>query len=354
MENKLKRLIKSLHSKGLDAAIVKSHENLGYLTGAGSGHEGLLFVTPKECYFIAMPDYYDQIRHEIHVETLRSTKPFQTLLELFKKLKVRKCGFEEDVWTVSGYERLKHVSRKMHLVPIASLFRNLREIKWKDEIDIIRRASLISSYGFDFILPYLRHGIEEREVVIKLEHFLKSLGAESFPYPIVVASGERSAWPMWAASHKKVRKGDMVLLRWGVTFKGYCAELSRTVFIGKATERQRDIFRSVFSAQERVLGAIRPNMKCSLLDKTARSYLQEKGYANYFTNGLGHGVGRSLTENPDISEHSDEKVKPGMVLSVAPAVYIPGYGGACLQDMVHVTRDGNELLTKASKELMEL
>lgn len=353
MENKLKKLSRALQGKGLDAALIKSSENLGYLTGIG-GIEGILFVSAKETYFIASPDYYDQARHEIHMETLRSMNIHQTVQDLFKKLRTRKCGFEEDAWTVSQLEHLKHSCKKTQLIPFSHHFKNLREIKWKEELDILRRAAQIAGYGFEFILPYLRHGIEEREVVIKLEHFLKSLGAESFPYPIVVASGERSAWPMWAASHKKVRKGDMVLLRWGVMYKGYCAELSRTVFIGKATERQRDIFRSVFSAQERALGAIRPHMKCMLLDKTARSYLQEKGYANYFLNGLGHGIGRRLVENPDISANSQDKLRPGMVLSLSPAIYIPGYGGACLQDVVHVTKDGSEVLTKASKELMEL
>lgn len=353
MENKLKRLLRAIQNKGLDSAILKNTENLGYFTGAANP-DGLLFVTSKSSFFIAAPDYYDQLRHEIHIETLRSANFNQTLLELSKKLKIKKCGFEEDVWSVGSFEKLKRALRRTNFLPHSALFQGLREIKVKEELDILRRAANIATYGYEFILPYLRHGIEEREVVIKLEHFLKSLGAQSFPYPIVIASGERAAWPMWAASHKKVRKGDMVLLRWAVVYKGYVAGLSRTVFVGKATERQRDILRSVSSAQERALGAIRPNMKCNILDKTARSYIQEKGYGAYFTSGLGHGVGRSLRENPDISEQSQDKLRPGMVLSIAPSVYIPGHGGACVQDIVHVTRDGSEVLTKASKELIEL
>lgn len=353
MENKLKRLTKSLQNRGLDSAVLKGAENLGYFTGAANP-EGLLAVTQKGSYFIASPDYYDQLRHEIHIETIRSTNFHATLLDISKKIKMKKCAFEEDVWSVGGFEKLKRVMRKTVFHPLTALFKTLREIKAKEELDVLRRAANIATYGYEFILPYLRHGIEEREVVIKLEHFLKSLGAQSFPFPIVIASGERAAWPMWAASHKKVRKGDMVLLRWAVVYKGYVSGLSRTVFVGKATERQRDILRSVSSAQERALGAIRPNMKCAILDKTARSYIQEKGYGGYFTSGLGHGMGRSLRENPDISAQSDGKLKPGMVLSIAPSVYIPGYGGACVQDTVHVTRDGSEVLTKASKELIEL
>ncbi len=353
MENKLKRLAKALQNKGIDSAIIKNAENLGFLTGAGSP-EGILVVTQKGSFFITGPDYYDQLRHEIHIETLRSTNFNQTLLDLSKKVRIKKCAFEEDVWPVGSFEKLKRVLRRTSFLPLAALFKSLREIKTKEELDILRRAANIATYGYEFILPYLRHGIEEREVVIKLEHFLKSLGAQSFPYPIVIASGERAAWPMWAASHKKVRKGDMVLLRWAVVYKGYVAGLSRTVFVGKATERQRDILRSVSSAQERALGAIRPNMKCNILDKTARSYIEEKGYGTYFASRLGHGVGRSLHENPDISAVSEDKLKPGMTLSIAPSVYIPGYGGACVQDIVHVTRDGSEVLTKASKELIEL
>ncbi|MBI5747674.1 MAG: aminopeptidase P family protein, partial [Nitrospinae bacterium] len=185
----------------------------------------------------------------------------------------------------------------------------------------------------------------ENEIAIEMEYQLRKEGAEGIPFDIIVASGERGALPHGIASDKIIKDGELVILDFGSRYMGYNSDCTRTLSVGRLDERQKDIYSIVLDAQREAIKSIKPGLKASEIDSKARQFIIEKGYGENFGHSTGHGVGLEVHENPRIAEGQDDIIKEGMVFTVEPGIYIHGWGGVRIEDMVLVTKEGCEVLT---------
>jgi len=215
-------------------------------------------------------------------------------------------------------------------------------------------AARIADKAFNRICKLIKPGITERDIALELEFYMKKLGATSTSFTSIVASGERSALPHGTATDKKIKEGEFLTLDFGCVYNGYCSDMTRTVVIGKANERQREIYSVVLEAQEKALKYIKPGVKGCDVDRVARDIIKEKGFGQYFGHGLGHSLGLEIHESPRLSPTSNDILQEGMVVTDEPGIYIPDFGGVRIEDLVLVTATGFEVLSNSPKELIEL
>jgi Xaa-Pro aminopeptidase len=229
--------------------------------------------------------------------------------------------------------------------PIVS---ELRMVKDADELKRMADAAALGNRVFHAILSHIQSGVPETEIAASLEFFARSMGAEGMSFETIVASGPRSALPHGRASSHKTPRNGFVTLDFGVILKGYCSDMTRTVFLGQPTRRERFTYDSVLEAQQAAVAAVKPGVSCGEVDEAARSVLRKAGLAEYFTHSTGHGVGLEIHEAPRIAADQSQSLLPGMVVTIEPGVYIAGQFGVRIEDMVVVTREGGQVLTQAS------
>lgn len=183
---------------------------------------------------------------------------------------------------------------------------------------------------------------------------MRSMGAENASFETIVASGQRSSMPHGRASEKKLRKGDFVTLDFGCLYQGYASDITRTIVLGKATERQKNIYGIVLAAQKTACKAVKPGMPCNRLDSVARDMIMKAGFGDNFGHGLGHGIGMLVHDRPAVSPQSNDILEPGMIVTIEPGIYISNWGGVRIEDDVLVTANGGQILSKSPKDLLEL
>ena len=219
----------------------------------------------------------------------------------------------------------------------------------------IRAAAELAQEALAEVLPQIRVGQMELEIAAALESALRRRGSEWHPFPTIVASGARAALPHARSSEKRVARGEWLLLDFGACVDGYCADLTRTVIVGgRADERQRTVYEVVKAAQERALGGLRPGMTGREADALARDLIAARGFGESFGHSLGHGLGLEVHEAPRLAPTAEAPLAPGVVVTVEPGVYLPGWGGVRLEDDIHLTADGPEKLSDCRTELLEL
>ena len=233
--------------------------------------------------------------------------------------------------------------------PLAEpLVRNLRLIKDQDELGLMKQAARLGVDLFHELLPQLEPGMPETTVAALLEQSARTRGAEGMSFETIVASGPRSALPHGRATAQRLPRKGFLTLDFGVILKGYCSDMTRTVFLGQPTRRERFTYDSVLEAQQAAVAAVKPGVSCGEVDEAARSVLRKAGLAEYFTHSTGHGVGLEIHEAPRIAADQSQFLLPGMVVTIEPGVYIAGQFGVRIEDMVVVTREGGKVLTPAS------
>lgn len=350
MSIRLEKLRHRLRTLKCDAIIVSNITNVRYLTGF-TGTAGLVVVTPVEAWFFTDFRYEAQAGEEI--------EGFKVLIEkrgLLRAaaMRIRRRGFdaaalETHCVTVDQREELSGIAPKVTWISGKRVIEKLREVKDTDEIATLRRAIEITDCALAEVLHDLRPGVTEREVALLLEETLVNLGADGKSFETIIASGVRSAMPHGVASHKKLEKGDLVTIDFGGKYQGYCADLTRTVCLGRSTSEQRRLYSLVRTAQLRAEDGLRSGVSGKCVDGIARDYLRESGYGKEFGHGLGHGVGLDIHEAPRLSEKANQKLPSGSVVTVEPGVYLPNFGGVRIEDVAVVQADGCEILTRAPK-----
>lgn len=359
MTLRLQKLREQLRAREVTAALVLDPVNVGYLSGF-RGSTAALVVTPERALFITDSRYTLQAQRECpgfdFSITPASSSYLETIAEEAKKLGLAQLGIEGDYLTVSQYDNLKEKLEGVELKPLTELVLALRRVKDAEEIAAIRSACAIVDRAFDFLLTggVLRPGVSERDVAIELEYFMKKQGSEKEAFDTIVASGARSALPHGRASEKLLEAGDFITFDYGARVGGYHSDLTRTVVLGEADDRQREVYDVVLRAQLAGLGAIRAGAEGKAVDGAAREVIAAAGHGEHFGHGLGHGLGRLCHDHPGLSQRVDLKLEAGMVLTVEPGVYVEGWGGVRIEDDVVVTEDGCELLTHAPKHLIEV
>lgn len=353
MEARINQLRTVLQDKGLGAILISKPENRRYISGF-TGSTGYALITQEEAIFITDFRYTEQATSQCKgykIVEFSRTKP---ITDVLKELEISRIGIEEDFVSYGQYldytEKLDYVQ----LVPLKGAITKLRSIKSAEEIEYIQTAASIADEAFTHILTFIKPGMTETEVALELEVFMKRKGATGVSFESIVASGKRSSLPHGVASNKVIEAGDLITLDFGCIYKGYCSDMTRSFVLGQATEKQKEIYNVVLEAQETALKAVAPGLKGSQLDQIARDIIQEKGYGEYFGHGLGHGVGLEVHELPHVNSQGEALMEPGMIITIEPGVYIPDYGGVRIEDLVVVTENGYQVLSKSTKELIEL
>ena len=351
-QKRLDGLRRAVSEMGVGAFLVTGLPNVSYLTGF-TGSSGYVFVTAGKAVFITDFRYKSQSAEEVKGYDIVIQKGRWTddVASLVGDLNVKKLGFEGRHVSFETHAALSSTLKGVELVPSRDAVERLRLIKDDDELRRIKEAISRAERGFEENRSMVSAGVSEREAALGLEFNIRKGGSLKVPFDIIVASGYRAALPHGIASDKSIKDGDTVVVDFGGEADGYQSDITRSAVIGKPDGRQADIYRIVAEAQQRAIDAVRPGVPCKDVDLAARGYIASKGYGDYFGHGLGHGVGLEVHEAPSVSPMGEDTVKPGMVFTIEPGIYIPDWGGFRIEDMVLVTEDGCEVLTSLPKDI---
>lgn len=330
-------------------------ENLRYLTGF-TGSSGAAVITASKALFVTDFRYVDQVKLECPGWEIVRQGPVMadTLAEVVRGLGEERVGFEREHATFAAYEDLSTRLRGFEMVPVGPIVERAREIKEESEIDLIRQAAALTDKTLSDVLPLLKPGVAERDIALEIEYRMRKLGADAPAFPSIVASGVRGAMPHGRASDKRLAAGEFVTIDMGAMVKGYASDLTRTFAISSVTEEQRKVYDLVLEAQEKSLAAVRPGRTGKEVDAVARDIIAAAGHGEHFGHGLGHSLGLAVHEAPRLAPLSDRVLEPGHVVTVEPGVYVTGWGGVRIEDLVVVRPDGPEVLSKFPKKLVIL
>lgn len=341
-----------LERAGVDAVIFFGLANVRYLAGF-TGSDGALVVSRENGWFLTDSRYTTQASIEVAGLEIREYRgKIEGVASLLKEARFAKVGFDAEQTSVSLFRSLSEALPEAEFIPLGSELDDLRLRKDRAEVELLEQSASIASAAFLDILGQIRPGAVERELALALEFAMKRGGAEEKSFDFIVASGIRGALPHGKGSDRCIENGELVTFDFGAVYQGYHSDETVTVAVGEPDARQREVYGIVKDAHDRALAAVKPGIALRELDRLARGHIEEKGYGSFFGHGLGHGVGLDVHEKPVVSYRSEGVVEEGMVFTIEPGIYIPGWGGVRIEDTVLVERDGCRLLTKVPKELM--
>ena len=354
VKGRIERLRALLTEKVVDAVLVTKEENVHYFSGF-RGDSTALLVTHERLLLVTDSRYTEQASAEASLYEIVEQRDglYRKVAELAVEAGVVALGYEGAVLVCDQYEKLKEMLGEISFDTSLALDA-LRQVKDTDEIALIRRACAIADEGFAHIIRYIQPGMTELEVAAELEHYMRTLGSERPAFQTIIASGVRGSLPHGIASDKVIARGELVTMDFGAVCAGYHSDITRTICVGRADARQREIYDAVLSAQMRALAALRPGVTGIEVDRIARDSLAEKNFEQYFGHGLGHSLGLEIHEEPRLSKAGKHIMQPNMLITDEPGVYIPGWGGIRIEDTVLITADGSEPLTRAPKEFIEI
>lgn len=350
--SKIEQVRQYLREHHIDALLLTNPKNVRYMTGF-TGTSGIAVISQQDAWFITDFRYTEQATAQIDGYTIVEQEKTmeEELHKQFKLRDIQSLAFEQDYVTYAMYETYKN-KFSINLVPTTGVIEQLRMVKTDEEIDVLREAGEIADKAFEHIVEFIRPGMKEIDVANELEMHMRSLGATSPSFDIIVASGKRSALPHGVASEKVIENGELVTMDFGALYKGYCSDITRTVAIGDISEQLREIYDIVLTSQEIGVEHIRPGMTGREADALTRDYIADKGYGAYFGHSTGHGIGLEVHEEPRLSAVSDTVLTKGMIVTVEPGIYLPSVGGCRIEDDLVMTETGNERLTTSTKELI--
>ncbi|MDI3317454.1 MAG: Xaa-Pro peptidase family protein [Bacillota bacterium] len=356
MERRVARLREAMARRGYEAFWITRGPNRYYLSGFRSSAGALLITRDRSCLITdfryveaarqAAPDF------EVH---RHGQGPEEDMLAVGRRIleeeSVRRVGFEAGDLSWAAGEELRRRWEGLEVLPDQDLVEELRRVKEPEEVEAVATACRISEEALEETLPLLKPGVREAEFALALEFAMRRRGAEGVAFEFIVASGPRGALPHGYASERRVEAGDLVTIDFGASWRGYAADITRTVAVGRADEEQRRIYEIVRQAQAAGLAAVRAGVRGGDVDAVARQLIAAEGFGPAFGHSLGHGVGLDVHEAPRLASGSEDLLEPGMVVTVEPGIYRPGWGGVRIEDTVVVTEDGCRNLCSSPKEL---
>ena len=356
------RLLRGLRSQGAKNLLITSPYNVSYLTGF-TGEDSFLWITPKEVVLLSDARYEEQIQSEVKDVELLIRAPSTTIIDAAANaLAVRDHA---EIWveaastSVAQWERLGSRLPNKALASCSGAVERLREIKDAYELNAIQDSIRIAERAFKATTELLEPEMSEKQIADELEFAMRRLGAESAAFKIIVGVGERSALPHGRPSNKPLRDSSFVLIDWGAKKNGYLSDLTRIVLtdkppVNKPPAKLEKMYRAVLQAQMDAIAAIKPGVLMSQIDAVARKALEKAGLEKRFTHGLGHSFGLEIHESVRLGKGQERPLEAGMVVTVEPGVYIPGFGGVRIEDDVLVTDSGNQVLTSLAKQWDEV
>lgn len=334
--------------------LVSNRTNIFYLTGF-TGSSGKLLVTPKHITLLTDGRYTTQVQQECPDLDVEIQRQGETLIELLsrtlKKSKITELAFEADSINKTTFDQLESKLPQVNLVSTSGVVESLRMIKDKQEISAIRKSIRINERTFEVIRAQLTGDQTEREIGFNLEHQMRQFGAVNCCFDPIVAVGPNAALPHATPGATRIDDNPILLIDWGAEVDHYASDLTRALWVGnKISARFRKVYDTVLSAQLAAIDAIRPGAVSSDIDGIARKVIEDAGFGKRFTHSLGHGMGLNVHEGPGLRSNSGTELKNGMVVTVEPGIYIPGWGGIRIEDDILVTPDGCEVLSELPKQ----
>jgi Xaa-Pro aminopeptidase len=339
----------------LDALMLTHAPDVSYLTNF-SGDESVGIITAKDFHLVTDFRFKEQVELEAGWLTmsLREGNMAEALAKALGNLKVKRVGFEANSTTVGQVDALNRALKEekisLELVPLENVMANIRRVKDDTEVDLIRKSVAVAEEAFEAIRSEVKAGQTENYLAGLLGFELRSRGASDSSFPIIVATGANSSLPHYRPSETLVQRDQPVLIDWGAVYKGYCSDLTRTLMVGRVSAKMKEIYKVTLEAQKTAIEFLRPGITTKQADRVARDVIEKAGYGEQFGHGLGHGIGREVHELPSLRKTgAEEELRPGMIVTVEPGIYLPGEGGVRIEDDVLITHSGREVLSRLEK-----
>ena len=354
--NRIAAFVREAGLKDAEGAYITKPSNLYYLTGFTG--EGILAVTPGDALIVTDFRYTEQAGRQapgIPVEMVRKGADHAAIAwRMFSSAGTERVYIEDDHVTVRMCEHLKEVMAGAQLQSLAGVPEKMRAVKDEEEIACIRRACAISCEAFEDLLSFAKAGMTEKQIQLHLDYKMMELGSEGLAFDTISASGPNGSLPHAVPSDRPVARGEMLTLDFGARYRGYDADMTRTIAFGEPSAEMRRIYDTVLRAHTECKTMLAPGVECKSVDAHARDIIDGAGYRGRFGHSLGHGVGIDIHENPRLSAASEDILCPGHIVTVEPGVYLPGLGGVRIEDTCVITEPGYESLVPASRELIVL
>src|SRR5438034_2579039 len=351
------RLAQALSEQGLGCFLVSNPTNVTYLTGF-SGESSYLLLAKNRTVLISDFRFIEQLAEECpgletHIRPATQTLR-QAAGEVITKLGIRTLGFEGTHLTVADLETLREQAKTVDWKDCRDRVEQLRAVKDPSEVSAIREAIGIAERAFAAFKALLRPHDQEKDLSDALEMYVRRSGGRCTSFPSIVAVGPRAALPHAPPTSKAVAEAELLLVDWGASGRFYQSDLTRVLTKRTISPKLEEVYQVVLTAQARALREIRPGVKAQDVDAVARTCIAAAGYGDHFGHGLGHGIGLQVHEAPALRPTSTTVLQPGMVGTVEPGIYLPGWGGVRIEDDVLVTPDGCEVLTSVPKDLASM
>ncbi len=352
----MERLYGKMRENGWQSFLVSLPANVRYVSGY-TGTDSFLLLTEGKKYFITDPRYTEQAAQECPDYTIFEWRVHGTLGKalavLAKQEQLKNMAFEATHITAAQYRTFQN-EMTVELAPTEGVIEEFRSVKTPEEIACLRVACDIASRAFERIVPDIRVGMTEKELAARLSLYMVMEGADTQPYGNILISGARTSLLHGIPSAKAIEYGEFVLMDYGCQYHGYLSDMTRTVVVGKATPRQREVYRLEQQMVQAMEDFLKDGVSASEAYSKGAQVIEGTEYFPYHYTGVGHGVGVFVHEVPFMGPKSQDVIRENNVVTVEPGIYIPGWGGCRIEDQVLITKDGIENLTSATKELIEL
>ncbi len=349
-KSRIKRLRELMRQKAIKSFLITKPENRYYLTGF-TGTNGSVLLTQEEIMLITDFRYGEQAAEQSpHTKVLiAETGLVNTLDNLTKSMDLDVLAVEGDYVSNHFFQTLTG-KLNINISPLLGLVESIRIVKDSSEIEKLAASAALADRAMEHIFPFIKEGVSEKELSLEIEFFFKRNGADGQAFNMIIASGPRSAMPHGTASLKKLQNGELLTMDFGALLNGYNSDITRTIAVGGKDKKMEDIYKIVLEAQMSALDSVREGVMASEVDKAARDVIKSYGYGDNFGHSTGHGVGLEIHEQPSLSSKDDTKLLQGMVITVEPGIYLPGWGGVRIEDTVVVEKKGCRLLTSTRKD----
>jgi Xaa-Pro aminopeptidase len=349
------QLAESLREAKVDALVVSGMPNVRYLTGF-TGSSALVLAMRDGAVFFTDGRYKLQAAQEVRgAKVVTARGPLVTALAAsVKRRRLRRLAFESHRASYGLYESLRTALPGVGLKPLSGVVEKIRAVKTADEIVALRRAVDLNSAVFEACLSHVEPGRTERDVADRIESEMRRRGGDKPAFETIVAAGAHSAYPHAKPGLNPLNRNEFIIIDQGVILDGYSSDMTRTVALGGLRREARRVYEAVLEAQRAAIAAVRPGIRAAAVDRQARMVLQKHGLEKAFVHSTGHGVGLEIHEPPRLGRREKTELEPGMVITIEPGVYLEGFGGVRIEDMVVVTPAGCEILTPTPKELRVL
>lgn len=352
LSNRLEGVRASLENLNVSFLLVTSLANIHYLTGFW-GSAGVAAVGQSEARLWVDPRYTLEARSDARgVEVIEGKGSLlKAAARWLKRKGPRRVGYEESSLTARDFQVLDETSgRGVRLVPGSGIIEKLRLVKDSDEIARIREAARVTAEAFEEVIPHIRPGVKENDLAAEIEYRMRQRGAEQAAFETIVASGPRGAWPHARPSAKLLQKSELAIFDLGAILGGYCADMTRTLYLGRPGRRVKSLYNAVLEAQREAVESLRTGIRACEVDAAARRVLGRHKLVKFFTHSTGHGVGLEIHEKPRLGKSDKTRMEGGFVVTAEPGIYLEGFGGIRIEDTILVTQGGPEILTNASKQ----